>query len=186
MRLRKASMAVLFPTLWRWDELRAYSANRSIAWPLPPTKDAALRYFGSIYNESGTAGLVVPTPDKNTCHNTHVIQIQQFAPDSLILDLRMTRLPRVDTSAGDLLLDSRTLADILLDLDQISLHVVRCRWLRRSLTGMRCACYRMSTSAHAVFRSGPQIASSSAASGGCGSVCLHHRRQAAQAQATQA
>jgi hypothetical protein len=57
-RLRKASMAVLLPALWRWDELRAYAVNASIAWPLPSTKDAALRRFEAIYNETGTAGLV--------------------------------------------------------------------------------------------------------------------------------
>ena len=59
-RLRKASMAVLLPSLFRWDELRAYAINHSLAWPpgLPRAKDAALQYFGMIFNDTGTAGLV--------------------------------------------------------------------------------------------------------------------------------
>lgn len=59
-RLRKASMALLLPSLFRWDELRAFASSHSVAWPpgLPQAKEDALRYFGAIYNESGTAGLV--------------------------------------------------------------------------------------------------------------------------------
>jgi hypothetical protein len=55
----KALKRTVFPQ----DELRAYSANHSITWPLVETKEEVLQYFGSIYNESGTAGLVVrPAP----------------------------------------------------------------------------------------------------------------------------
>lgn len=59
-RLRKASMAVLLPSLFRWDELRVYAVNHSLPWPvgLPRSKEKALQYFGAIYNETGTAGLV--------------------------------------------------------------------------------------------------------------------------------
>lgn len=59
-RLRKASMAVLLPSLFRWDELRAYAMHHSLPWPteLAQTKGAALQYFGTIFNETGTAGLV--------------------------------------------------------------------------------------------------------------------------------
>jgi hypothetical protein len=57
-RVAKASMAILLPTLWRYDELHAFATNRSITWPLPPTKEAAFQLFASIYNASGTAGLI--------------------------------------------------------------------------------------------------------------------------------
>ena len=57
-RLRKASMAVLLPALWRWDALREFSANHSIRWPLASTRAEAFQTFAEIYNESGTQGLV--------------------------------------------------------------------------------------------------------------------------------
>lgn len=63
VRICKAWMGLLLPTLWRWEQLRAYAAaapplpNRS-SWPLPATKEASFQQFAAIYNASGAAGLV--------------------------------------------------------------------------------------------------------------------------------
>ena len=53
-RVERASMAILYTCMWRWDELRGFAANLSLAWPLPPTKEAAFEHFASIYNRTGT------------------------------------------------------------------------------------------------------------------------------------
>ena len=53
-RVERASMAILYTCMWRWDELRGFATNLSLAWPLPPTKDAAFEHFASIYNRTGT------------------------------------------------------------------------------------------------------------------------------------
>ena len=60
-RIAKAWIGLLLPTLWRWEQLRAYAAaapplNRS--WPLPTTKEEGFQQFAAIYNASGAAGLV--------------------------------------------------------------------------------------------------------------------------------
>jgi hypothetical protein len=57
-RLRRAYQAVLWPTLWRWDELRSFAQKQGLAWPLPATKDEAFDDFARTFNETGTAGLV--------------------------------------------------------------------------------------------------------------------------------
>lgn len=56
-RLRKAYMAVLLPSLWRWDELRSFAESHQIAWPLPDTKVQAFQDFARTFNETKTAGL---------------------------------------------------------------------------------------------------------------------------------
>lgn len=56
-RLHKAYMSVLLPSLWRWNELRAFSDKHDIAWPLPTTKQAAFDEFARIYNATHTAGI---------------------------------------------------------------------------------------------------------------------------------
>ena len=57
-RLRRAYQAVLYPSLWRWDELRAFATQRGLAWPLPASKSAAFADFARTYNETKTAGIV--------------------------------------------------------------------------------------------------------------------------------
>ena len=70
-RLGKAWMALLLPTLWRWDELKAFWQGLNAAhapeqrpppprapWPLPTTKAAGFAQFAAAYNASGAAGLV--------------------------------------------------------------------------------------------------------------------------------
>ena len=34
-RVARARMANMYTVLWRWDELRLFAANLSIAWPMP-------------------------------------------------------------------------------------------------------------------------------------------------------
>ena len=57
-RLRRAYQAVLLPSLWRWDELRAFATQHTVAWPLPATKATAFEDFARTYNETETRGIV--------------------------------------------------------------------------------------------------------------------------------
>ena len=57
LRLHKAYMSVLLPSLWRWSELRAFASERSIAWPLPTTKAEAFDDFAKAFNATHTAGI---------------------------------------------------------------------------------------------------------------------------------
>ena len=57
-RVSKAWMAVLLPTLWRWDALHAAATASNTSWPLPPTKQEGFRLFAAAYTSSGAAGLV--------------------------------------------------------------------------------------------------------------------------------
>lgn len=53
-RLERASMAILYPVLWRWDELRRFAANASMKWPLPAKLQGAFDQFARIFNATGT------------------------------------------------------------------------------------------------------------------------------------
>ena len=57
VRLRRAYMAVLLPSLWRWSALRTFASAHKIAWPLPDTKAEAFEDFAKTYNATGTAGI---------------------------------------------------------------------------------------------------------------------------------
>ena len=55
-RVERASMAVSYVFLWRWDELRAFAKNVSTlsSWPLAETQQGAFDDFATIYNRTGT------------------------------------------------------------------------------------------------------------------------------------
>ena len=61
-QLRRAHQAMLVPSLWRWDELRAFATQHGLAWPLPATKAAAFGAFARTYNETKTAWIVYNNP----------------------------------------------------------------------------------------------------------------------------
>lgn len=55
-RVERASMAVSYVFLWRWDELRSFAKNVSTlpSWPLAETQQGAFDDFARIYNQTGT------------------------------------------------------------------------------------------------------------------------------------
>ena len=66
-RVEVAKLAVYYPILLRWDEMRGFATNSSLDWPIEPTKDAALDWFVTLgsgltpplthLNEGGTHDL---------------------------------------------------------------------------------------------------------------------------------
>ena len=56
-RIVKASMSVLYPILWNWDEVTSFARAESIEWSsvmAPQTKQAAWGRFAELYNSTGT------------------------------------------------------------------------------------------------------------------------------------
>eukprot|EP01043_Picozoa_sp_COSAG02_P020898 COSAG02_NODE_1044_length_15004_cov_106.824287_4_plen_304_part_00 len=56
-RIIKASMSVLYPILWNWDEVTSFARAESIEWSsvmTPQTKHAAWEHFAGLYNSTGT------------------------------------------------------------------------------------------------------------------------------------
>jgi hypothetical protein len=52
-RVETAKMSVWFLLLARWDEVRAFAANQTIAWPAEAEKADALIWFERVWNASG-------------------------------------------------------------------------------------------------------------------------------------
>eukprot|EP01051_Picozoa_sp_SAG22_P002269 SAG22_NODE_100_length_20558_cov_10.189305_4_plen_143_part_00 len=44
-RMDVAKLAVYYPMLLRWDEMRDFAKRESLAWPLEQTKEAAVDWF---------------------------------------------------------------------------------------------------------------------------------------------
>ena len=63
LRMQTAQVAVYYPILLRWTELRAFAANSTIAWPLEETAGEALATFAQWYNASGITNLKEPDPN---------------------------------------------------------------------------------------------------------------------------
>ena len=56
-RIVKASMSILYPILWNWDEVTSFAQAESIEWSsvmTPQTKQAAWERFATLYNRTGT------------------------------------------------------------------------------------------------------------------------------------
>jgi hypothetical protein len=62
-RVQRARMANMYTVLWRWDELRTFASNLSMAWPMPEvTKETAYAWFANEYNITGTKWLSIDGP----------------------------------------------------------------------------------------------------------------------------
>ena len=59
-RAAAASMPPMYVALWRWDELRAYAANVSAAWPYASTKRAQFDAFKALYQANNVSQLNEP------------------------------------------------------------------------------------------------------------------------------
>ena len=55
-----AQLAVYYPILLRWTEIRAFARNASITWPLEPTVDAALATFTHFAQQINLTNLMEP------------------------------------------------------------------------------------------------------------------------------
>jgi hypothetical protein len=61
-RVARAAQANLYTALWRWDELKRFAANVSMAWPLPGTQVEAFERFATVFNLTRTKMLTVAAP----------------------------------------------------------------------------------------------------------------------------
>jgi hypothetical protein len=60
-RVERASMAISYVFLWRWQELREFAGNISYSWPLADTQEDAFNDFARIFNATGTKILTIGT-----------------------------------------------------------------------------------------------------------------------------
>ena len=63
-RMETTQLAVYYPVLLRWNELRAFARNASLTWPLEPMADAALATFVKIATAINLTHLM--EPDSNS------------------------------------------------------------------------------------------------------------------------
>ena len=65
-RVRLAKLAIYYPMLLRWAELVAYARKAALAWPLEPTKRAALDFFvATCAQHNMSNGSLLAEPDIN-------------------------------------------------------------------------------------------------------------------------
>ena len=60
-RVERASMAITYVFLWRWDEMKQFANNISYEWPLADNQQAAFDSFSRIFNLTGTQHLTSGT-----------------------------------------------------------------------------------------------------------------------------
>lgn len=71
-RVERASMAVSYVFLWRWDELRTFAKNISLpSWPLAQTQQLAFTDFARIFNRTGTQMLTSSFKGANALSMLH-------------------------------------------------------------------------------------------------------------------
>lgn len=56
-RVELVMMAIYYPILLRWDEMRSFASNESLTWPLESTKDSALDWFLAVGQRVGVIHL---------------------------------------------------------------------------------------------------------------------------------
>ena len=79
-RLERASMAVLYPVMWRWAELKRFAANASMPWPLESELQGAFDRFARIFNATGTRVLTDRTQSLSPAQALTWLHVCVFAP----------------------------------------------------------------------------------------------------------
>jgi hypothetical protein len=82
-RLNRAAMAVYYPILMRWAELRSFAQAESMHWPLEPTIEGAFDAFASAFNATtaaycgDSAHCVAPAFREGATGSSLLLQLQQ-------------------------------------------------------------------------------------------------------------
>ena len=79
-RLERASMAILYPVMWRWAELKRFAVNESMAWPLHEDLQGTFDHFAAVFNATGTLVLTDRTQHLSAAQALGWLHVCVFAP----------------------------------------------------------------------------------------------------------
>ena len=79
-RLERASMAILYPVMWRWAELKRFAVNESMAWPLHEDLQGTFDHFAAVFNATGTLVLTDRTQHLSAAQAPGWLHVCVFAP----------------------------------------------------------------------------------------------------------
>ena len=88
-RLNRAAMAVYYPILMRWAELRSFAQAESMHWPLEPTIEGAFDAFASAFNATtaaycgDSAHCVAPAFREGATGSSLLLQLQRGGPGNM-------------------------------------------------------------------------------------------------------